>query len=279
MSETQSTDGAEESPADMDADALRTQLAVVREENERLREEYARARRTSYRRTASALVLIGLAAISGGVILTGVREVLFVVGAIGVFGGILTWYLTPERVLTVGVAESVYSALAANGRRLQEELGLQETLVYVPSQTGSWLFLPAHHDVSLPDELTGGFQLLEDSRGVALTPTGRALYDEFTAASSRSSPSSRRVVATQLGDALVEQFEIADAVTVDESAEADRLVVSIDGVAFGSLTEFDHPAVSVLACGLAETQDVPVVVEQVDDSTVAFEFDTPEEFA
>lgn len=275
MSATQHDDDTEGSTDELDADALRTQLAVVKEENERLREEYARARQTSYRRTALALVGVGLAAVVAGVVLTNVREVLLVIGAIGVFGGVLTWYLTPERVLTVGIAESIYTSHAANGRQLRDELGLQDTHVYVPSQAGVWLFLPAHREFALPDDLTGGFQLPDETRGVALTPAGRTLYDEFDAAAQLTSADSRRETATQLGDAVVEQFEIADAVSIDESSDGDRIVVAIDDVAFGSVTDFDHPVVSVLACGLADTHNEAIVAERIDDTTVAFDFDRP----
>lgn len=130
---------------DLDQEALATQLEILRDENERLREEYARAKQTSYRRAAIALAAIGCFSVLFGIVLNGVRDVLFVLGAIGIFGGVLTWYLTPERVLTVSVNDSLYAAHAANGARLRDELGLQQTPVYTPSVDGVRLVLPLDH--------------------------------------------------------------------------------------------------------------------------------------
>jgi len=276
MSATEPRD-ANDTIEELDAEELRTQLAILREENERLRDEYARARQTSYRRTAAALAGIGVLAVALGGLLIGVREVLFVIGAIGLFGGILTWYLTPERVLTVGVSESIYTALAANGAQLREELGLQPTTVYTSVGSGVRAFLPQQQEFTLPDEQTGVFQTEDDaSRGITLTPAGDALVTEFEQMQTEPTLNSLREAAVQFGDALVEQFEIADAVTVTESTSDDRVVVTIEDPAFGSLTSFDHPAVSILACGLARTQDDPILVDPIDDTTVAFETGTPD---
>lgn len=275
MSSSQQSNLDDQSTAELDADEVRTQLAVLREENERLREEYARARQTSYRKTATALAVVGVAAVAAGFLVGGVREVLFVIGAIGMFGGILTWYLTPERVLTVTVSDSLYTALAANGQQLRDELGLQTTPVYVPSPDGVRLFHPQQSDFDLPEELTDVFVTDDATRGVSLTPSGQALLEEFERAQATSPGQSPHAAATQLGDALVEQFEIADAVSVGDSSDDDRLVITIEGAAFGSVTSFDHPAVSVLACGLASTQDAPLAVRPIDETTVAFELDVP----
>lgn len=274
MSATQSRGdhGSDEEP---DLEEIRTQLAVLQEENERLREEYARARQTSYRRTAAALVGVGILAFVAGGLLAGVREVLFVIGAIGVFGGILTWFLTPERVLTIGVSESIYTALATNGTQIRDELGLQPITVYMPVNDGVRVFVPQHQDFELPDVLTGVFLTGEEaSRGVSLAPSGEALVAEFERTRTGTSPDSLQQAVTQFGDALVEQFEVADAVTVTESTADNKIVVSIKGAAFGSLTEFDHPVISALGCGLARTQDEPVTVNHIDENTTAFEIAT-----
>jgi len=275
MSSSQQSNDHESPPAELNADEIRTQLAVLREENERLREEYARAQQTSYRKTALALAVVGLGAVATGMLLSGIRDVLFVIGAIGVFGGILTWYLTPERVLTVSVSDSLYTALAANGERLRDELGLQTTPVYVPSADGVRLFFPQQSEFTLPDTLTTVFLTDDANRGVSLTPSGQALLADLERTQPTTSTDSLQATATQLGDALVEQFEIADAVSVGDSDDNDQLVVTIDGAAFGPVTSFDHPAVSVIACGLATAHEAPLAVQPVDETTVAFELDVP----
>ncbi|WP_201292882.1 hypothetical protein [Halobacterium bonnevillei] len=272
MSNTPKSSTSDERPEESDLEAVRTQLAVLREENERLRTEYVRARQTSYRRTAAALLGIGVLAFLAGGLLRGVRDVLFVLGAIGVFGGVLTWYLTPERVLTVGVSESVYDAVASNGAQLRDELGLQATSVYVPAPDGPRLFVPQHQEYSIPESLDAVFLTGSDAeRGVALTPSGQRLVAELDRTRTGPAPDTLRAAVSQLGDAVVEQFEVADAIRVAESTADDRVVVTIEGSAFGSLSDFDHPVVSVLGCGLAQTQDTPIAVSHVDDTTVAFE--------
>jgi uncharacterized small protein (DUF1192 family) len=263
-----------DSAEELELEELRTQLAVLQEENERLRTEYARARRTAYRRTATALAGVGLIAIAVGALLVDVREVLFVIGAIGIFGGILTRYLTPERVLTVNVSDSLYTALDANGEQIRDELGLQPTTVYTQADSGLRAFIPQHQDFDLPDSINGVFQTGGDtSRGIALTPAGEALVTEFEQTQTGAQPATMQTAVTQFGDALVEQFEIADTVTVAESTTENRVVVSIDGTAFGPVTRFDHPVVSTIACGIAQTQDTPVMVDHIDETTVAFTTD------
>lgn len=262
----------DENASDQITEELRTQIAVLREENQRLREEYSRARKASYRRSASALLGVGCIAVLAGILLTGVRDVLIVLGAIGIFGGILTWYITPDRVLTVAVSESVYQAAAANGDRLREELGLQSRTIYAPTETSVRVIVPQHQSFEVPESISSLFLTADgSSRGIALTPTGVALVAEAKQMQQANPSQSLLGAVQQWGDAVVEQFEIADAVTVAESSSENRVVVSVDGSSFGDLTEFDHPVVSVLGCGLAETQESPIEVNHIDEATVAFE--------
>lgn len=259
----------DDEPAD---EADQSRLQALQAENDRLRREYARAKQTTYRRTAGLLAAVGVIACLIGLVLPDVRDVLFVVGAIGVFGGILTAYLTPERVLTIDVSESVHAALASNGASIRQELGLQQTAIYVPDGDAVRLFVPQHREFDLPDDFTGVF-LAEDAatRGVAFTPAGLGLIREFERAQTAPTPNSLASAVEHVGDAAVEQFEIADTVTVDADVDDERVVVSVEGSAFGPLTEFDHPVVSVLGCGAALALDKPLRIEWVDDATVALE--------
>ena len=254
-------------------ESLKAKLDILRAENDRLRADYARARRESYRRTALALAGIGTLAVLGGIVLPDVRSVLFVTGAIGLFGAILTWYLTPERVVPVGVSESIYEATAATLTGVRNELGLQSVTVYIPTGEGVRGFTPRHREFELPESTANVFVTEDAARGISFFPSGRRLAAEFEKARTTHPPEDPADAVTQLGDALVEQFEIADGVAVQADTGQSRIFVSLRGVAFGPMTRIDHPAVSTLACGVATDLDSPVLVEHVDDTTIALQLD------
>jgi hypothetical protein len=260
MSETQrhSDDEPAEPPEELYA-----QLEAVREENDRLRREYARAKQTAYRRTALGLAGTGVASLAAAAVLPGVRDILLVLGATGVFGGILTRYLTPERVVTVDVGESVYDALSEAGARLVDELGLRDDRVYLPVGERVRLFVPKHADFDLPDGDTLFVTDDDATRGVTLPPSGRGLVEELDAAAPAVGGDSLVGVARQAGDALVEQFEVADSVDVTAAGgeNEDRVVVRVSGESFGSLDQFDHPVVSVVGVALADELDAPISVD------------------
>ncbi|WP_435349119.1 hypothetical protein [Haloarchaeobius sp. HRN-SO-5] len=238
---------------------LAAQVDVLQEENHRLREEYRRATQATYRRTATALFATGLLALAGGAVLPAVREPLVIVGAIGVFAGVLTWYLTPERVLTATVTEGLYDAHADTISALVEELGLRDDRLYVGHDGSARLFVPLHATYSVPDSLDDLFVVTDDEseRGVALAPTGAPLYDEFERASPVAESESEDVGAL-LADGLVEQLELVDSVDASVDGSEGRASFDLTGVAIDGLTRPDHPAVSFLGVGLAAAHDGPV---------------------
>ncbi len=244
---------------------LAAQLDLLQEENRRLREEYARARQQSYRRTAFGLALVGAVAAGAGVLFPGARTVLFALGATGLFGALLTFYLTPERFISVSVGEAVYGTLATNGTALLDDLGLTAP-VYVPRSASNDVRLFASQadsedDAALPDdaELSPGFVVTDTTRGLALVPTGDALFDEFERSLTGSLANAPGALAEQLADGLVEQFELVDGADVDASRE--RVTVGISGSAYGEVGGFDHPVASFLAAGFARGFEVPTAVE------------------
>jgi len=254
--------------ADLSRDALRLELERLRERNERLRTTYARAKQAEYRRAALGMGTLGMVALGAAALIPALRTILVVLGATGLFAAVLTYYLTPERFVAVDVGRGVYEAMESDRRALVADLGLGEARVYVPvDDAGSKvrLFVPQYDEYTVPagEELD---TLLvappdESGRGVAFTPTGRALYDSFVEAVSGSPPDDPGVVATQLCDALVEQFELIDATTIEYAPDDDRLTVSVEGDAYGRADELDHPVASVVAVGLARTLARPVVSE------------------
>ncbi|ESP90019.1 hypothetical protein [Candidatus Halobonum tyrrellensis] len=262
---------ADPSLADLDRDRLTAVVAELRAENRRLRTEYAEARRGEYRRSAAALLALGLAAVIGGLLFPIAREVLFVLGGIGLFGGALTWFLTPERLVTAAVGRSVYESVADTGGSLRDELGLEATNVYVPvdgtDATGASvrLFVPQSSAYEVPDDdaLDSLFVVPEspDERGVAVRPTGSRLVHEFAESATGSVADDPEALAAQLADALVEGFELVDGADPEVDADSRRLTVGVDGGVYDDATGFDHPVPSFVGTGLAAGLDRAVTVE------------------
>jgi hypothetical protein len=259
-----------DAPADAEATELAARVDVLAEENRRLREEYARARRARHRRTALALLGVGALAGLGGLAFPDARTVLFALSGTGVFAGVLTYYLSPERFVSAGVGEGVYRALAANGVAIATDLGLQDDRLYVPTDgptadAPARLFVPQHAEYDVPDRaaLDGPFVVTdaERSRGVALSPTGGPLFDEFERALSGDLRDEPAALAAQLADGLTEQFELVERTRTAGEGTDGRLSVGVAGGAYDPVDRFDHPVPSFLGVGLAVGLDRPVAVE------------------
>ena len=269
MSET-----APASDADSDAVDAETDTYTARLESEltRLREEYAAARRLQYRRTAIGLGLVGLLALTGAVAFQSVREVLIVLGATGVFAAILTYYLTPETFIPADIGERVSADLADNIGSIIVELGLTADRIYVPisdqQRPSVRLFIPRleTYDMPEPNELDDAFVISEQmhTSGVALTPTGSSLFTRFEEARRAPLAEEPAVLAEQLATGLTDALEIAGDVGTDLVDET-TLTVRIRENRFGDATQFDHPAVSFVAVGLALGVETPVSVEYHED--------------
>ncbi|EMA53633.1 hypothetical protein [Halococcus salifodinae] len=249
---------------------LTARIEVLQEENQRLREEYARARRTQYRRTALALAAVGTIAALGGVFLPDARTVLFALGGTGLFAAALTRYLTPEQFIAASVGEGIYGSLARTETALVAELGLQDDRLYLPGPDTAdgvsvRLFVPqqADHELPSPSALDSVFVLPDDEaeRGVALHPSGGPLFAEFRQSLSGALAEEAGTLAAQLGDGLVEQFELARSATVDRHDEGGRVTIAIDGSAYGAVDRIDHPVASFLGVGFAVGLDQAVSVD------------------
>jgi len=264
----------EPSLSEFDEAELTALVEELRAENRRLREEYARAQRAEYRRSAAALLALGVLAALGGLVLPIGTELLFILGAIGLFGGAMTWFLTPERLVTTTVGRSVYGSVADTGARLRAELGLRETNVYVPVDGGTGdgvpvrLFVPQSSSYELPtsEELTSLFVLPESRtrRGIAVRPTAARLVQEFETAVGGIAETPTDLGA-QLADALVEQFELVDGAEPEIDADGGRITLVIRGSAYDDVAAFDHPVASFLGTGIAYSLDRPVTVETTED--------------
>ena len=262
-------------------DAL-AQLEVLREENRRLREEYVRARQSSYRRAATALAAFGAIAAVAGLLFAGVRETLFGLAGIGIVTAILVYFLTPSKVAASTVGERSYGALAALGDAIGAELGLQETRVYVPTDeidgttVPAKLFVPLHESYSVPspDELASVFvvETDEQTRGASLPPIGAMLVRECRQTMVDALASTPDALLDQLTEAVVEGFELAGDAVADLDAEDGTATVGIRDATFGDVDRFDHPLASFLAAGLAVGLATPVELAAVSDGGDEFDY-------
>jgi hypothetical protein len=249
------------------------EVALLREENERLREAYRRTKQVQYRRSAAGLALLGTLALMGAVLFPDVREILLVLGAIGLFGGVLTVYLTPERVLTASVTEAVYQTHAETGEALVDELGLQDDHLYVPAGNDLDLvrvYRPKHAQYEIPDDVSSCFLVEADDRaqGVAIPPIGDALYREFSQTAAVQEEPEISALVGAVADGVVEQFELAE--TVDYELEDGRLSVEISGEEPSGVDRFDHPIMSLFAVALAKRIDTVVECASINPADSRF---------
>ncbi|ARS89953.1 bZIP transcription factor [Natrarchaeobaculum aegyptiacum] len=242
--------------------ALQARADLLEAENRRLRTEYARLRQSRNRTRALGLLAIAILAVAGAAVFPGVRDVLFVLAAIGAIGGVLTYYLSPGAFVAADVGERIYAALAGNLADLAGSLGLDDRRLYVPGheESACRLFVPHHPDVDLPeDAVDGPIVTDEETRGLVLEPTGHALFETFERGLTSDLATRPGPLANQLTDALVEQFELAT--SAEASVEPAQVTVAISESAVGDVDRFDHPIASFLATGLAIGLEQPVDLE------------------
>ena len=257
-----------ESPVDEQEDPEST-IAELEAELARLRQEYDAARRTQYQRTAVGLALIGITALAGGAIITPVREVLIVLGITGLFGAVITYYITPETFVAADIGERVSADLAENLGEIVVELGLTPNRLYVPTGTTPpvRLFIPRVDPYSLPDvdTLRDTFVITSenDTHGIALTPAGNRLFDSFEQTRNGPLADDPTPLADQLATGLTDGLELAATVETEQTTEQ-TITVRITETRFGTASRFDNPATSFFAVGLATALDTTVEVEYHD---------------
>lgn len=267
-----SSTGASEETDDNDlseSERLAGEVAALQAENDRLREEFARLRQTQYQQTALALMGTGVVAAAGALFVPTARTILLALAGAGIFLGILTYYLAPEAFVAASLGRSVYETFATNVASLASELGLSETRYYVPvgDRPEVRLFVPQEENGSIPpaEALEETLVVTETSRGLATRPTGVDLYAEFDRAAQLAEDGSPQELLEGLADALVEQFELVEAIETtvapETTSEAGAVTVGVTGSVYGPPDGFDHPVVSILAVGLARHLERPVETE------------------
>ncbi|WP_411967208.1 hypothetical protein [Haloferax sp. YSSS75] len=248
-------------------DSRRDELERLRRENAHLRQRHDELRQTQYRRTTVALAVLGVAGLAGALAFPPVRETLVVLGAIGLFAAVVTRYLSPEQFIPIGIGSAVFEPHAANHDAVVDELGLQDTRVYVPDSERETvrLFVPEHRMYTLPDSehLRDTFVVTDDetARGVAFTPSGTGLYDEFQQHRDGPLGDDPKTLARQSADALTELFELVETADAETDPRDGRLTVRLDGCRFASAETFDTPVASFLGVAVARGLDTPVTVD------------------
>lgn len=250
-----------EGEADEEELELAAQVELLAAENRRLRTEYARARQSRYRNTAFGLAAIGTVAAVGGLLFPDGREVLFALAATGLFGAVLTYYLTPGRFVAGEVGERVYAPLAENEAALADDLGLTDDRLYLPREGTVRLYVPQRPGGELPEARAGPIVTAEGSRGLLLETTGSGLFAEFERSLAGDLATEPAPLGTQLVDGLVEGFELVESADPDADPQGRRLTVAVTNSAFGDVDRFDHPVAAFVATGVATGLDRPVALE------------------
>lgn len=266
------------SEADQDSAVATAQVELLEAENDRLRRELAQARQARYRRASIGTGVIGALAVVGAFLFPAASTVLFALGGTGLFTALLIRYLTPERFVSATVGRRIYEALATDHETLTNELGLGETHLYTPIESGTEpavrLFVPQQTEYTIPadEELESVLVLPTDDRGrgVAFEPTGDALVEELRSATNGELGSDLTVLADQLADGLVEVFELVDSASPNTDPENGRLSVEVSGSAYGPVDRFDHPVASTIAAAVAVERNAPVELEVTESENSSY---------
>lgn len=272
----QATDGSDdedeatkEGEGEDQVSVLRARTRRLEEENRRLRDRYAGVRERRYTRTAIGLAAVGIGFGIAGVVVTSAQEVLFGIAAAGLFGAVLTRYLTPEQFIPLEVGEGIYAALADNEAAIADQLGLSSTRVYLATDQGPRLFVPEldGYDRSLLDEDAFDRPLVVNDTasrsGVVLRPTAEPLVRAFEEQHRGDLPQTPRDAVATLREGVTDALELAAGAEVDLDSAEGRVTVSVDTPLYGDVTAFDHPLASFLGSGLATALDTPVEVDVV----------------
>jgi len=280
-SDSQQTNGVAEQRADRAE--LTDRIAELEAELRRLRRSTDRGQREQYRSTAKALIAVGIACGIAGVVLD--SSVLFALAGIGLFSGVLTYYLRPEGVVAGDLGTRVYAATARSYDGLCADLGLSDRRLYVPvgatdAAGAARLFVPQRAEMDPPDAATLTDETIIDdasgTAGLSVRPTGGGLFAACRPTLNGPLGEEPSTVAQQLSETVVESFELAQSVATDVDAEGGQLSVRIIEPVYEHRSGFDHPLVSFFAVGLAAGLDRPIeaTVTETDPFVIALEWET-----
>jgi len=261
------TEAPNEDTVTTDPAVLTNQIEQLAAENSRLRESLKGTGYKQYRGTARGLIAVGLLCGAAGFATTR-SDVLFALAGIGLFSGVLTYYLTPERIVSAESATNIYAAVARSYEEMCADLGLSDRRLYVPVDSAEpedsvRLFVPQHSTMAIPTASalqTNSFVADTQSGicGLSVHPTGGGLFEAFQTVLNGPLKCDPNAAAEQLSDAVVEEFELARSVTTTVDSSGETLSVRFTDPVYECRSGFDHPLVSFFAVGLAVALDTPV---------------------
>ncbi|USZ72089.1 hypothetical protein [Natronosalvus halobius] len=235
------------------------------------------ARTTRERLTIAGFVAIGVFCFAAGFVVSAGREVLFSLGGIGLFAGVLTYGMTGTRSIDARDGSQVYGTCATNLEAITTTFGSSTERIYVPNpsgvESGARLFVPADVDSGVQD--AAGFSIVDSGeRGLVLEPTGATLFQEFERALDEPVANSPELLVEQLIDSLRQRFEFITDADAIVRPDGGTVTITISGNVFGPLNQFDHPVASFLAVGLAVGLDRRISFEAfaVDDGKWVLEY-------
>ncbi len=216
----------------------------------------------NYHLVAGLLVVSGAATALISWYVSFQRPFLPIVGAIGVFGGSLLYYLTRGRFVSGRIPDRVYAAMAENETAVLEAFDRSADPVYVPTANTVVLYVP--RDPSNPNPSPGEIISVPNpapngNHGLTFVPTGEALFEDFEATLIGSIASDPATLSKQLEEGILETFELARATDLRLDPAAGRLDVSVEGSVFPA--GFDSPVASFFAVGMARGLGTEIVTE------------------
>lgn len=244
-------------------------LEVLQAENRRLRREAVHAHQASHRRTALGLTAIGIVGVGSAALFPSLQTVLLVLGAIGLFGAVLTYYLTPERFVAAAVGDRIAAAMDESLQRLETQLGLTDQRIIVPTSAPdtATLYVPVEEVQDLSEAALPAVEALdspfvtnsEGALGLAIIPSGVKLYSVFSDQGASGTASTIPERLETLGEALSEQFELVDSVEIDSTTQGEATLRLIEPV-YADGSWFEDPLASFLGVGLITHLNKPVSV-------------------
>ena len=214
---------------------LERQIQHLAEENALLRAKYAKERRGEYRRSGIVLIAFGAVVLVLGLVgYTGTTlSSLFLLSGIGtVFVGILTVFLTPERLVR---SEVMHRGLISSVRALDgilRDLGLSSSAIYVPSiyRGKPMLVLPLsekHFDLEgwlkHPSESTLVVGRSAEGCGIALEPLGSSLLRLVQDEMHISFLQDKESLPAVIQEVYTQGLELCDAVEVEMGSNTIRM--------------------------------------------------------
>lgn len=190
-------------------------------------------------------------------------ELVFSLGILGIFSGLLTAATRSTNTIPLAIADEILQAQAANLHILLNRKDIDGGAVYVPndgetSEQPSVLLSPAEVPAESPKE--------HPRDVIVLQPCGSALFPGFRDTLKSKLSSDLPTLVDQLIDGLIHHLEFTERVEVETLDSTERVTLRLFDPVLGGLDHFDHPIVSFICVVLVSGLDRPVAAHQIESS-------------